>query len=94
MVEPLILTVQSQTIELATLAAAALVNLCSHSDDIRECFYQRKGHEILIKTIEHSRDDELILNLLKLCMSVAGESDKFHRMLIETDNFRLPKLLL
>lgn len=82
-VEPLMRAMQGDNTELAILSAGALVNLCNHSDDIREIFYQRSGHGILVRTIVQTRDDEMLQTLLKLVLSFAGESEKYHRVVAE-----------
>jgi hypothetical protein len=48
MVEPLIGASSANIFELRNLAASALVNLCNHSDDIKEIFYQKQGHRFLV----------------------------------------------
>jgi hypothetical protein len=77
MVEPLTSSLKCTHPDLAILSTAALVNLCSYAADIRETFFQRKGHEILLEVLANSKDEKRTTCLLKLAIAYIADSELY-----------------
>ena len=47
----------------------AIVNMCNFSEDIKDIFLSKNGSAVINDLLE-SKDDEILLNILKLIMSL------------------------
>ena len=69
------------------MATGALVNLCNHSDDIKEIFYQKEGPKEIIKFLNETKDEELLINILKLILSFTSNSEVYSRKITKENNY-------
>lgn len=65
---------KSENQELAVLAASALVNLCSYSEDIKEIFFQKGGLNVLLEYLT-SKLESILLCVLRLILVFIGKSE-------------------
>jgi len=47
----------------------AIVNMCNFSEDIKDIFLMKNGHQHIMNLLEN-KDDEIILNTLRLIMTL------------------------
>jgi len=94
MVKPLIRAAKAHSQELRVLAVSALVNLCNHSDDIKEMFYQKNGHILLVEMLTSTKDSLYIVSLLKLILSFTKDSEKFSKAVSQLNQHALVKHFL
>ena len=72
---------QSDSQELAVVAASALVNLCNYSEDIKEIFFQHKGLNVILEYLDlavdkHQDTLEMVLRLMQILMAKSEQHTK------------------
>lgn len=74
LVEPLVKTMRNTNNNLVQLAAAALVNLCNFSEDIKDIFMQQNGMKVILDYLSASKDEETLLSLVRLLLALSATS--------------------
>ena len=75
LIEPLVQILQrpkENGAKLTALSVMALVNLCNYSEDIKDIFLQKNGHELIMNMLK-SKDEDILLNNLRLIMTLIAK---------------------
>jgi hypothetical protein len=59
---------------LTALSTIAIVNMCNHSDDIKDIFLKKGGFP-MIMNLMNSKDEDVLLNSLRLVITLIATSD-------------------
>ena len=101
LVEPLV-SIISRSKEngnkLTALSVMAIVNMCNFSEDIKDIFLQKNGFAI-VNELLNSKDEDILLNSLRLIMTLiasskVGEPNLIGRQLAEENDNQITKRLI
>jgi len=92
LVEPLVAIVsrsKENGDKLTALSVMAIVNMCNFSEDIKDIFLQKNGFSIIVDLM-NSKDEDILLNTLRLVMTLIaqkqGDTSMIGRTLAEEND--------
>ena len=91
--EPLVQTMKSDNLELASLAISALINLSHYAPESKSIFFALDGMDI-IQLFLSSKNEMLLLSTLRLVFAFVEDSEQSTRMFAQANDSKSVKSLL